>query len=152
MLFKAICIMSSPTTSKITKLLKVITQLLFLIGLWWISDFIQKLFHLPISAGVIGLILLLFALMSGMMKLVWIKAGADFILAELVLMFIPCVVGLVKYKQLFLTQGWQLILAVVLGTICVMVMTAYSVHFGFKLERKLLQKNNHHKAKLEAHS
>ena len=97
-------------------------------------------------------ILLLFALMSGMMKLVWIKAGADFILAELVLMFIPCVVGLVKYKQLFLTQGWQLILAVVLGTICVMVMTAYSVHFGFKLERKLLQKNNHHKAKLEAHS
>lgn len=144
--------MSSPTTSKITKLLKVITQLLFLIGLWWISDFIQKLFHLPISAGVIGLILLLFALMSGMMKLVWIKAGADFILAELVLMFIPCVVGLVKYKQLFLTQGWQLILAVVLGTICVMVMTAYSVHFGFKLERKLLQKNNHHKAKLEAHS
>ena len=143
--------MSSPTTSKITKLLKVITQLLFLIGLWWISDFIQKLFHLPISAGVIGLILLLFALMSGMMKLVWIKSGADFILAELVLMFIPCVVGLVKYKQLFLTQGWQLILAVVLGTICVMVMTAYSVHFGFKLERKLQQKHNHHKAKLEAH-
>lgn len=151
MLFKPVCIMSSPTTSKITKLLKVITQLLFLIGLWWISDCIQKFFHLPLSAGVIGLILLLFALMSGLIKLVWIKAGADFILAELVLMFIPCVVGLVKYKQLFISQGWQLVLAVVLGTICVMVMTAYSVHFGFKLEHKLQQKNNHHKAKLEAH-
>lgn len=152
MLFKPVCIMSSPNTSKMTYPLKVITQLLFLIGLWWIGSFIQQFFHLPISAGVIGLILLLFALMSGIMKLVWIKSGADFILAELVLMFIPCVVGLVKYKQLFITQGWQLILAVVLGTICVMVMTAYSVHFGFKLERKLQQKHSHHKAKLEAHS
>ncbi|WP_416224503.1 CidA/LrgA family protein [Acinetobacter sp. ANC 4910] len=132
--------------------LKVITQLLFLIGLWWISNCIQKFFHLPLSAGVIGLILLLFALMSGVIKLVWIKSGADFILAELVLMFIPCVVGLVKYKQLFLTQGWQLILAVVVGTICVMVMTAYSVHFGFKLEHKLQQKQHRRPSKVEAHS
>ena len=144
--------MSSPTASKIQYVLKVTAQLLFLIGLWWISALIQQYFHLPISAGVIGLILLLLALMSGMMKLVWIKSGADFILAELVLMFIPCVVGLVKYKQLFLTQGWQLILAVVLGTLCVMVMTAYSVHFGFKLERKLQQKQNHRQSKVEAHS
>lgn len=144
--------MSSPSASKIQYVLKVTAQLLFLIGLWWISALIQQYFHLPISAGVIGLILLLLALMSGMMKLVWIKSGADFILAELVLMFIPCVVGLVKYKQLFITQGWQLILAVVLGTLCVMVMTAYSVHFGFKLERKLQQKQNHRQAKVEAHS
>lgn len=144
--------MSSPTASKIQYVLKVTAQLLFLIGLWWISALIQQYFHLPISAGVIGLILLLLALMSGMMKLVWIKSGADFILAELVLMFIPCVVGLVKYKQLFITQGWQLILAVVLGTLCVMVMTAYSVHFGFKLERKLQQKQNHRHSKVEAHS
>ncbi|NCI79116.1 CidA/LrgA family protein [Acinetobacter kanungonis] len=144
--------MSSPTASKIQYVLKVTAQLLFLIGLWWISALIQQYFHLPISAGVIGLILLLFALMSGMMKLMWIKSGADFILAELVLMFIPCVVGLVKYKQLFITQGWQLILAVVLGTLCVMVMTAYSVHFGFKLERKLQQKQNHRQSKVEAHS
>lgn len=144
--------MSSPSASKIQYVLKVTAQLLFLIGLWWISALIQQYFHLPISAGVIGLILLLLALMSGMMKLVWIKSGADFILAELVLMFIPCVVGLVKYKQLFITQGWQLILAVVLGTICVMVMTAYSVHFGFKLERKLQQKQNHRQSKVEAHS
>ncbi|MGY5393587.1 CidA/LrgA family protein [Acinetobacter sp. NigerLNRRAM0016] len=145
--------MSSPTASKIQYVLKVTAQLLFLIGLWWISALIQQYFHLPISAGVIGLILLLLALMSGMMKLVWIKSGADFILAELVLMFIPCVVGLVKYKHLFITQGWQLILAVVLGTLCVMVMTAYSVHFGFKLERKLQQKQNHRPSKkVEAHS
>ena len=144
--------MSSPTASKIQYVLKVTAQLLFLIGLWWISALIQQYFHLPISAGVIGLILLLIALMSGIMKLMWIKSGADFILAELVLMFIPCVVGLVKYKQLFITQGWQLILAVVLGTLCVMVMTAYSVHFGFKLERKLQQKQNHRQSKVEAHS
>jgi holin-like protein len=143
--------MTSPSDIKFKYALKVIAQLGVLIGLWWLSHFIQVFFQLPLSAGVIGLILLLLALMTGIIKLIWIKAGADFILTELVLMFIPCVVGLVKYKHLFLTQGWQLILAVVFGTICVMVMTAYSVYFGFKLERKLQQRQLSRHSKKEIH-
>jgi holin-like protein len=51
-------------------------------------------------------------------------------LAELVLFFIPCVVGLINYKSLFIAEGWQLITAIVLGTLCVMVFTAYTVHFA----------------------
>jgi holin-like protein len=45
-----------------------------------------------------------------------------------------------RYKDLFMTEGWQLIVVVVLGTICVMIFTAYSVHLGFKLEKKLSQR------------
>ena len=129
-------------------LLKIIFQLSLLIFIWWIGSVLQKLLNIPVSAGVIGLFLMLFALLSGVFKLQWIKSGSDFILGELVLFFIPCVVGLIKYKHLFITQGWQMVVAVVIGTVTVMVSTAYAVHFGFKLESRL---QVHHKPTTQDH-
>ncbi|MEZ2903437.1 CidA/LrgA family protein [Acinetobacter terrestris] len=129
---------------KLLHLVQIILQLSFLVIIWWVASVLQRTLHLPVSSGVIGLLLVLFALLSGLFKLQWIKTGSDFILGELVLLFIPCVVGIIKYKDLFLTQGWQLILAVFIGTICVMLATAYSVYFGFKLEARLKQKHKPH--------
>ena len=126
--------MQSPS---IQYLLKTIAQLGLLILIWWLGSFIQQSLNLPISAGVIGLLLLTAALISGVFKLEWVKQGSDLLLAELVLFFVPIVVGLIKYKELLLTQGWQLAIAVIAGTICVMVCTAYCVFWGFKLEAKL---------------
>lgn len=121
---------------------QVVLQLSVLILIWWASSLIQQALNLPVSAGVIGLLLVLIALLSGLFKLQWIKTGSDFILGELVLLFIPCVVGIIKYKDLLLSQGWQLILSVVIGTFCVMLATAYSVYFGFKLEARLKHKSH----------
>jgi len=136
--------MSTRTQShQISSIYKVTLQIGLLILIWWIGSIIQKQFNLPISAAVIGLFMVLIGLMTGIFKLNWIKSGSDFILGELVLFFIPCFIGLLKYKNLFMTEGWQLIVVVVLGTICVMVFTAYSVHIGFKLERKLKQRHVH---------
>jgi len=119
---------------------KIILQISLLLAFWWIGSILQSLFKLPVSGAVIGLFIVLAGLLTGFFKLEWIKSGSDFILGELVLFFIPCFVGLIKYKHLFLTEGWQLIFAVILGTICVMVVTAYSVHLGFHFENKI--KNN----------
>lgn len=134
-------------SSNIKFIAKIILQIGILLVFLSIGSFVQKLFKLPISAAVIGLMILLLCLLSGVFKLQWIKAGSDFILAELVLFFIPCFIGLMKYKNLFLTEGWQLLVAVFVGTICVMVFTAYSVHLGFKLENKIKQLILQHREK-----
>ena len=139
---------TSLLSPKLLHIAQIILQLSFLVIIWWVASVIQRTLNLPVSAGVIGLLLVLFALLSGLFKLQWIKTGSDFILGELVLLFIPCVVGIIKYKDLFLTQGWQLILAVFIGTICVMLATAYSVYFGFKLEARLKQKHKPHSDQL----
>ncbi|MGE4315224.1 CidA/LrgA family protein [Acinetobacter sp.] len=132
---------TSSRSSKPIYIAQVVLQLSLLILIWWLSSLIQQALDLPVSAGVIGLLLVFMALLSGLFKLQWIKTGSDFILGELVLLFIPCVVGIIKYKDLLLTQGWQLILSVVIGTFCVMLTTAYSVYFGFKLEDRLKHKS-----------
>lgn len=126
-------------THQLNTLSKILLQIGFLIAFWWVGSVIQKQFNLPISAAVIGLFIVLIGLLSGFFKLTWIKTGSDFILGELVLFFIPCFIGLMKYRELFISEGWQLIVAVVIGTVCVMVVTAYSVYLGFKLENKLKQ-------------
>ncbi|WOE33258.1 MULTISPECIES: CidA/LrgA family protein [unclassified Acinetobacter] len=125
---------------RITYLLRVCTQLALLILIWWMGSWLQQMLQLPISAGVIGLFLLLIALMTGIFKLQWIKQGSDLILAELVLFFIPCIIGLIKYKNLLFTQGIQLIIAVLVGTLCVMIVTAYTVYWGFHLEKYIKNK------------
>jgi len=57
---------------------QVVLQLSLLIFIWWISSLIQHALNLPVSAGVIGLLLVLMALLSGLFKLQWIKTGSDF--------------------------------------------------------------------------
>lgn len=130
-------------------LLKTTVQLGALLLFWYVGLLLQRALHLPISAGVIGLFLTLAALLSGILKLSWIKSGADFVLGELVLFFIPCVVGLIKYQDLFRSQGWQLLSTIAIGTVCVMVATAYAVYLGFKLESLLKQRLHAHKPVIE---
>lgn len=120
--------------AKIQQASIIALQLGLLTAIWWLGACIQHWLNLPVSGGVIGLLLVLVALLSGVMKLDWIKAGSSFILGELVLLFIPCVVGIMKYKDLFISQGWQLVLSVVIGTIIVMTITALTVAWGFKME------------------
>ena len=121
-------------------IIKTTAQLALLLYFWAIGYGLQQHFHVPISAGVLGLFLALAALLCGVLKLDWIKGGADFVLGELVLFFVPCVVGLLKYQTLFQSQGWQLISTIAIGTVCVMVATAYAVSIGFKWEHALKQR------------
>ena len=126
-------------------MIKTTAQLALLLLFWAIGFGLQQRFHVPISAGVLGLFLALAALLCGVLKLEWIKGGADFVLGELVLFFVPCVVGLLKYQTLFQSQGWQLISTIAIGTVCVMVATAYAVSIGFKWEHVLKQRLHAHK-------
>jgi len=137
---------------QLNRISRTLLQIGILILFWWIGSIIQRQFNLPISAAVIGLFIVLIGLMTGIFKLTWIKTGSDFILGELVLFFIPCFIGLMKYKTLFMTEGWQLILAVVIGTICVMVVTAYSVHLGFKLENKFKKQREQNPTRQTQHA
>ena len=119
---------------------KIIFQISLLLAFWWIGSILQSLFKLPVSGAVIGLFIVLTGLLTGFFKLEWIKSGSDFILGELVLFFIPCFVGLIKYKHLLFFFFWQLIFAVFLVFFCVLVVAVFSVDLGFQFENKI--KNN----------
>lgn len=110
--------------------------MLGLAGLWWGADLAMRALHLPIPGSVAGLGLLVLALRRGWLSLPWVKEGADWLLAEMLLFFIPAVVAVVQYPAVILREGWQILVVILLGTLGVMVGTALVVEWVVRLEER----------------
>jgi holin-like protein len=104
---------------------------------WYAADFIVRRLGLPVPGGVIGLIAMLALLFSGGLPARWIKSGADWLLSDMLLFFIPAAVAAVQYGGLFREDGWRLALVVVAGTLMVMVAVAFAVEQAARFERRL---------------
>lgn len=108
-----------------------------IVAIWLAAAALARVAGLDISPGVIGLLAVLALLLSGRARADWIEDGAQWLLGELVLFFIPCVVAVMQYGALFRREGVQIVLAVALGTVLVMAATALAVHLGCRLEQWL---------------
>ncbi|WP_213767926.1 CidA/LrgA family protein [Caballeronia sp. dw_19] len=108
-----------------------------LAAIWLVADFVARTFHLPVPGGVVGLLILLALLFCGGVAPRWVKAGADWLLTDMLLFFIPAAVAAVQYGGLFREDGWRLALVVVFGTLMVMVAVAFAVERASRLERWL---------------
>lgn len=109
--------------------LSVLLQLALIIFIWAVAYLIQQALHLPIASGVLGLFLLLILLNLRWIKQEYVEQGAQFLLANMLLFFIPPVVGLVQYQELLWQRGGQIIFAIVISTICVMVSSVWTIQF-----------------------
>lgn len=107
----------------------VLLQLALIIFIWAIAYLIQQVLHLPIASGVLGLFLLLILLQLRWIKQEYVEQGAQFLLANMLLFFIPPVVGLVQYQDLLWQRGGQIVFSIVLSTICVMVSSVWTIQF-----------------------
>ena len=91
--------------------------------------------------------LMLILLMSGVIKASWVRVGAKFVLGELVLMFIPLMMSILQYKELFVSKGWQLMLTIILSTAMVMLSSALTFIMVHRLQRRFYR-HQIHKAQL----
>jgi holin-like protein len=127
----------SGAVAPVARALRVTAQCAALAGVWFVADFAVRRIGLPVPGGVVGLLALLVALLCGGVAPRWVKAGADWLLSELLLFFIPAAVAAVQYGGLLRENGWRLALVVVLGTLMVMVAVAFAVEQTSRLERRL---------------
>ncbi len=95
---------------------------------------VARTLALPVPGSVAGLVALLFC---GGIAPRWVKAGADWLLADMLLFFIPAAVAAVQYSGLFMEDGWRLALVIAAGTLMVMVAVAFAVDRAARLERRL---------------
>jgi len=112
-------------------------QVGILIAAWWLADEAASALHLPFSGGVVGLFVLVALLLSGWMRPAAIELGANWLLANMLLFFIPLVVSVVQFTQLLKSQGLMLFVNIGLGFASVMLATALTVEWVCRYERKL---------------
>ena len=107
-------------------------QIMAILAVWSGAYVLQKLLNLPVASGVLGFFLLLFLLEMKWLKLAHVERGADLLLAELLLFFIPPVVGVIQYPDLLIASGWKILLVILISTALVMMVSVYSVRLLLK--------------------
>lgn len=107
------------------KIMTIIVQIVFIHVFLFLGSAVTAVVPLPIPSSMVGLLLLLLALLLGIVKLEWIEQGGNWLLAELLLFFIPSAVGIINYDELLSWQGVESILLIGLSTFIVIGSTAF---------------------------
>ena len=92
--------------------MKYVTQFLYILFFSGVGELLEHVIPLPIPAAIYGLILLLIALITGVLKEEKIAATADFFISAMPVLFVPPMVKILQY--------WGLI-APNLAAICIIV-------------------------------
>jgi holin-like protein len=90
---------------------KWLGQLAILGGVYWAGLLLSEKSGLPIPGSVLGVLLLFFLLLFGVLKLEYVEEVADFLLKHLMFFFVPIAVGLMASMDIFYESGWILALA-----------------------------------------
>ncbi|GAB6991208.1 CidA/LrgA family holin-like protein [Paenibacillus pini] len=78
------------------------------------------LIHSPIPGSIMGIILVFILLETHVIRLEWIELGASWLLAELLLFFIPAAVGVMKFIPMLESDGIRILIVVIFSTFIVM--------------------------------
>lgn len=97
---------------------------------------LTPLLHIPIPGSIIGMIVLFLLLESGVIRLNWVEVGASWLLAELLLFFIPSAIGVMKYSKLLEADGLQVLAVVLVGTFAVMASSGLLTGAIFKVKER----------------
>lgn len=106
-------------------------QILLVFIFWFASELVVKLFKLPVSGGILGLGIVLLLLVTKHLKLDSIRRGAQLLLADMLLFFIPAVLAVLEHQEFIGLLGLKIFLVIMLSTIAVMLITALVVDYCY---------------------
>ncbi|MBL3524311.1 CidA/LrgA family protein [Serratia plymuthica] len=114
--------------------LQVPVQVVLYAVLFLIADRLVKQFHLPLPANIVGMLMLLALILLRVLPLSWVRAGSRWLLAEMLLFFVPAVVAVVNYAQLLMVEGWKIFLVIAISTMLTLGVTGLVVDRVYRLE------------------
>lgn len=103
--------------------MKYVKQFCIIVLISFIGEGLYELLPFPVPASVYGLILMLLALMSGVLKVSQVKETAMFLIEIMPVMFIPAGVGLMSSWGVLKPVLGPVMVITVLTTILVMAVT-----------------------------
>ena len=119
--------------------LQVPVQVVLYAGLFVFADYLVNRWHLPLPANLVGMVLLLALIVCHIVPLKWVRAGSRWLLAEMLLFFVPAVVAVVNSAQLLMVDGWRIFVVIALSTMMVLAATAWVVDKVYRYELKRMR-------------
>jgi holin-like protein len=103
------------------------------VGMFWAAG--SGLAHLagaPVPGSLIGMVAMLALLGSGTLDPRLVERGAGWLLAEMLLFFVPAVVALLAHPEFLGLTGLKVLLVILGSTVMVMLATALTVEWGMR--------------------
>lgn len=125
------------------KIIRIIAQIFILWIFYFIGQVIVNWTGLFIPSSIIGLLLLWICLMSGIIKVEYIKGGASFMILYLTLFYIPATVGLIEYPELLRLEGILLMVAIFISSAVTLVITGKASQFIENKEGEKIKGGNY---------
>ena len=123
--------------------MKYLRQFAIILFVSLLGELLRILIPLPIPASVYGLVLMLVALTTGMLKVHQVKAAADFLIEIMPVMFIPAGVGLLDSWPALRSVWIPVVLITLLTTIIFMAVTCQVAQKIIRKEEKKNGKVSH---------
>ena len=98
------------------KLFKIVWQVVILCAISLASNLFVAYAGIDFPGSILGILILFVLLYFKWLPLDWIESGANFLIAELLLFFIPAAVGIIQFQDI-LENGWSELLTSIEGSI-----------------------------------
>lgn len=116
--------------------MKYIKQFAIIMVISFMGECVKALLPFKIPASVYGLVIMLIALMTGIVKLEAVKDTAEFFVQTMPVMFVPPTVGLLAAWPLFKDIVVPFCVVCAITTIIVMVVTGHMSQIIIKLTKR----------------
>ena len=103
----------------------MIRQCAVLFGCLALGELLVSVTGVKLPSSIIGMLLLAFFLKVGWVKLNWVQGLSDFLVANLGFFFVPPGVALMLYFDVIEAQFWPIVIATVVSTMLVLVVTGW---------------------------
>lgn len=120
----------------------ILKAFLVVFGCLFLGEVFIRLTHLPLPASIIGLLLLFFALQTGVVELKTVQSLAKIMLDYLVLMVVPACISIMQYLDVIQKELWILLLATSLSTFLVLIATGRTYQIIRYLQKSFHLKSN----------
>ncbi|MGG3468869.1 CidA/LrgA family protein [Neobacillus pocheonensis] len=111
-------------------------QMIILIVFYQIGNQLSRFFHLQIPGNVIGIVLLLAFLSMGWIKIEQVELSAGWLLKHLGFFFIPISIGLMTLGDIFLKQGFTILLVLIISALIGLLSAGKATQFVIMKKEK----------------
>ena len=122
--------------------MKYVRQFWIILLISAMGEALHVLIPLPVPASVYGLVIMLIALVTHIIRLEQVKEAAEFLIEIMPVMFIPAGVGLLTAWGVLKPVCVPIILIVVITTVVVMIVTGRVTQAVIRMDRKKGQKKS----------
>lgn len=116
--------------------MKYLRQFCIILFMSFLGELLHFLIPLPIPASVYGLVLMLAALCTGILKLAQVREAAGFLIEIMPVMFIPAAVGLLDSWSALQPIWFPVVVVTILTTVIVMAATGRATQHMLRRNRR----------------